>query len=91
MSDMKKFEKLLRLHGIRVTHGKPGGGKGSGTGHRWLVRESDGRHIYTMSNSAKIQHFAISNTIKDLINAGHLPAGIVWRGTVYKAKLKKDP
>ena len=47
----------------------------------------DGKKVYTFAGSPKSHHQAVENTIKDLVNCGYLPAGLTYKGKVYKKKL----
>lgn len=72
----RPFAKLLKQHGmvIRPLHG----------GHLGIFK--DGQRVYTFAGSPKSVHQVVDNNIKDLINCGHLPAGITYNGRVYKRR-----
>lgn len=70
------FVKLIKPYGMTVHVLK--------SGHIGIFK--DGERIYTFAGSPKNVHQAVDNNIKNLINCGHLPAGINYRGKVYKRR-----
>lgn len=75
-SERKHFAKFIRQYGLILKAGRS---------HSGIYK--DGKRIYVMAGSPKNAYQAMDNNIKDLINCGHLPPGITYRGKTYKKKL----
>ena len=75
-SEIKHFAKFIRKYGLVV---KPN--------NRHSSIFKDGKRIYTFACTPKNAYEAMDNNVKDLVMGGYLPAGIVYRGKVYKKKL----
>lgn len=75
-SEIKQFTRFIKPYGLKVVQG-----------NRHARIYKDGKRIYSFACTPKNAYEAMDNNIKDLVMGGYLPAGIVYRGKVYKKKL----
>lgn len=77
-SDLNILKKELRQHGLEM---RPLRGA-----HVGIFKGE--KRIYTMGSSPKNSYEASQNTVRDLVLAGYLPDGLIYRGRIYKRKRK---
>ncbi len=75
-SEIKQFTRFIKPYGLKVVQG-----------NRHARIYKGGKRIYGFACTPKNAYEAMDNNVKDLVMGGYLPAGIVYRGKVYKKKL----